>query len=246
MNAIILNESAVSELGWTPEEAIGKSFGEFHWRLDQITPGQVVGVVKDFHFESLHEPLRPGVLLYTDNDFGNLIVKLNHFEGSQTVRNIERVWDELLPDYPFQVTFLDEKVQELYQGEERLRQSINYFAIIAVFTSGLGLLGLVSFVLMQRSKEIGIRKVLGARVVALVKTLSADFGKLIMIAFLIATPLGYYLMDQWLADFAFRVEIGPMPFLFALVVITIICAFTVGYKSYQAATVNPVEILKEE
>ncbi|MCE7993517.1 MAG: FtsX-like permease family protein [Roseivirga sp.] len=246
LNALILNASAVASLGWTSEEAIGKSMGEFHWRQDQITPGRVVGVVKDFHFESLHEEVKPGVLLYTNNDFGNLIVKLNSYEGSEAIEAIEKTWNEVLPEFPFQVTFLDEKVAGLYAEEERLRQSINYFAVIAIFTSALGLLGLVSFVLMQRSKEIGIRKVLGAKTMILVKTLSSDFVRLIAIAFLISAPVAYYLMDQWLAGFAFSIDIGILPFVFALAAIAAICALTVGYKALKAAMTNPVEILREE
>lgn len=246
MNAMILNESAVKDLGWTNEEAIGKYFGEFHWRKDTITAGKVVGVIKDFHFESLHEPLKPMVLLYTNNDFGNLVLKLNRFDGVETIEALEQIWNEHLPEMPFSVTFLDDKVQAMYQEEEQLRRSINYFAIIAIFTSALGLLGLVSFVLIQRSKEIGIRKVLGARVSILVQTLSADFVKLIGISFLVAAPLGYYLMHNWLANFQFAIKIGVVPFLFALGVLMIVCLLTVGYKSFRAATVNPADILRDE
>ncbi len=246
MNSMILNESAVKDLGWTNETAIGKSFGEFDWRKDTITVGKVVGVVKDFHFESFHESIKPVVMLYTNNDFGNLVVRLNRFDGAETVAGLEKVWNELLPELPFTVTFLDDKVQAMYADEERLRKSINYFAVIAIFTSGLGLLGLVSFVLIQRSKEIGIRKVLGARITALVGTLSSDFVKLIAVAFIIAAPVGYYLMDQWLSSFAFRVDIGIVPFVFSLTVLVMICALTVGYKSFRATSVNPAEILREE
>lgn len=243
---IILNQTAVKQLEWDLDEAVGKEFGEYHWRKDTITQGRVVGVVKDFHFQSLREPYRPVAMIYTENDFGNLMIKLNRFEGQKTIARLESVWDELLPDFPFQVTFLDDKVAALYENEEQLKQSVNYFSIIALITSGLGLLGLVSFLLLQRTKEICIRKVLGAGLASLLNTLSREFFTLIIVSFVVAVPLGYFLMDQWLSVFAFRIEIGWFPFLIAFLVLVAVSLVTVGYKSLMTALVNPATMLRDE
>lgn len=243
---VILNETAIRQLGWELDEAVGKYFGEYHWRKDTITQGRVVGVVKDFHFQSMHEPYKPLAMMYTNNDFGNLMIRLNEFNGHRTLSNLETVWNEHLPDLPFQLTFLNQKVARLYQAEKQLQQSINYFSIIAFVMSGLGLLGLASFMLMRRTKEICIRKILGATIMSILNTISREFLILTVIAFIIAVPVGYFLMDHWLSAFAFRIEMGWEPFVVAFLMLAVLCFLTVGVKSIKTAFVNPASMLREE
>ncbi len=246
INAMILNETLVRSLGWTPEEAIGRSFDEFEWRKQETNPGRVVGVVRDFNFRSLHHEIDPVVILYTDNDFGNIILRLSGNDLLNTVKELEKTWDQLVIDIPFTSRFMNEEIERQYQKETKLSTSMGYFTMLSLFITILGLIGLVSFMLTQKTKEISIRKVLGARIHQIVLLVSADFIKIIAIAFIIATTLSYYLMSQWLADFSFRISLGIFPFVVAGVLAFLILALLLGFKSVELSRINPATTLKDE
>jgi putative ABC transport system permease protein len=198
----ILNESAARELGWTPEEAVGKKMF-----LDSSRPGFVKGVVKDFHFESLHTGIKPLVLFTEIRDHGQLLVKISGADVPATLTFIRNKWKQLVPDVPFDYRFLDEDYAKLYRSELQLGKVMNLFAGIAILLACTGLFGLSSFVAQQRIKEIGIRKILGASLLSIVTMLSGKFARLVCMAILIASPLGYLLMKKWLDGFAYRIDI---------------------------------------
>ncbi len=246
LNAVLLNETLARSLGWSPEEAIGKSFDEFEWRKQETNPGRVVGVVKDFNFRSLHHEIDPAVMLYTDSDFGNIILRLSGEDLVGTIKALETSWDELMPDVPFTCKFMDESIEMQYQKETKLSTSMGYFTSLSLFITILGLIGLVSFMLTQRTKEISIRKVLGAGVMQIIFLVSADFVKIIAIAFVIASAVSYFMMERWLQDFSFRITVGILPFLAAGLLAFLIIAILLGLKSVELSKINPASTLKDE
>lgn len=246
INAVILNETLVKSLGWTPDEAIGKRFDEFEWRKHETNPGRVVGVVEDFNYQSLHHEVAPVVILYTDNNFGNIILRLSGSDLVATIKDLESRWDELMPDVPFTCRFIDDSIQSQYEKETKLGKSMGYFTSLSLFITILGLVGLISFMLAQRTKEISIRKVLGARMLQILLLVSSDFVRIIGIAFLIASGLSYYLMTQWLQDFSFRISMGIFPFIAAGLLSFLIIGLLLGMKSLELSRINPADTLKDE
>ncbi len=242
--AYLLNETAVEALGWTPEEAIGKSFSS---RGD--TPGEVIGVVKDFHTESLHERIEPVVIQLHEvrgmSASSVLAARLTPDAIQAGLRHIEEVRARFT-DEPFEYTFLDAEFAEMYRTERRLGQVFGGFAGIAILLACLGLFGLAAFAAERRTKEIGIRKVLGASVTSIVMLLSKDFLKLVVVAFVIAVPVAYFAMSRWLEDFAYRIEIGPWLFVGAGVLALVIALATVSYQAVKAALADPVDALRSE
>jgi putative ABC transport system permease protein len=237
----ILNESAAHELGWTPEEAVGKKMF-----LDSSRPGFVKGVVKDFHFESLHTGIKPLVLFTEIRDHGQLLVKISGADVQATLTFIRNKWMQLVPDVPFDYRFLDEDYAKLYRSELQLGKVMNLFAGIAILLACTGLFGLSSFVAQQRIKEIGIRKILGASLLGLVSMLSGKFARLVIIAILIASPLAYVLMKKWLSGFAYRIDIPWWVFAVSSVLSIGIAVITVTFQSVKAATANPATTLRAE
>ncbi len=236
----IINESAAKTLGWTPQMAIGK-------RLSlNGRDGTVKGVSKDFHIASLHENIGPLALFLTDQEVNKLLIKFNGDDIQATLSSIESTWKKVAPHRPFNYEFLDQEFDEMYRTEQQSGSIATLFALLAVFIAGIGLFGLATYTTRQRTKEIGIRKVLGASVAGITGMLAKDFLKLVVIAIVIASPIAYYLMDKWLADFAYRIEVEWWMFAIAGLVAVLIAFLTVGFQSVKAALVNPVKSLRSE
>lgn len=239
--AMVLNEAAAKLFGYTsPEQAIGKRFKQ--WGRE----GKIIGVAKDFHFKSLQEEIKP-LSMRIEPDASNLIsINVAATNLPKTIASIENKWKTLIPDRPFSYYFLDEFFNRQYRSEQRFGNLFLNFAILAIFISCLGLLGLASYSTLQRTKEIGIRKVMGASVSNIVNLLSIDFLKLVFISFVIAAPLAWFFMHQWLKDFAYRININWWIFLFAGVTAVLIALFTISFQAIRAAIANPVKSLRTE
>jgi len=236
----ILNESAAKQLGWTPEQAVGKKIF-----LDNSRPGYVKGVIRDFHFESLHNSIRPLVLFPAE--WGRtLLVKISGYHLPQTISFLENKWKSLVPYRPFDYRFMDDDYNNLYSAEQRLGKVMNLFAAIAIVLACLGLLGLSSYTVQQRIKEIGVRKILGASVFNLWTLLSKDFIILVMISFLVATPAAYYLMHNWLMNYQYRTAISWWIFAAAGSGALFTTFLTVSFQSIKAALMNPAKSLRTE
>lgn len=205
--AYIINETAVKDLGFgTPEQALGEILLWPTWRNPELVKkGQVIGVVKDFHFKSLYDKVEPAVLQIYPEAYWKVAVKLKTSGLSGTIEHIKAVWSRFSPDYPLEYNFLDESFSTMYKAEDKLKSLIWIFTLITIFVSCLGLFGLAAFATEGKSKEIGIRKVLGASEKSIIVLLSKDFAKLIIIALLFASPLAWYVMNFWLENFPYRI-----------------------------------------
>lgn len=236
---VILNEKAVRLLGWTPDQAIGKPF--------QYGParGQIIGVTKDYHFESLHQQISAIALILRPRNHNWLSIPLTG-DVSKGVKQVEAVWKQTFPDRPFDYQFLDERFDRLYARERTQQTLFSIFSGLAILISCLGLFGLSMFFAEQRTKEIGIRKVLGASVPGLVALLSKDFLKLVVIAIVIASPLAGWAMAQWLAGFAYHTTLSWWVFVLAGSLAVGIALLTVSFQSIKAALMNPVKSLRTE
>ena len=234
----IVNETAARAMGM--DNPIGENL-EF-WEQ----PGQIIGVVKDFHLQSLHVPIEPLILRYDPSYNWMLYVRTKAGETQQAIAALEAVHTQYNPEYPFAYHFMDEEFARMYKSEMVMGRLANYFAIIAIVISCLGLFGLASYAAARRTKEIGIRKALGASVTSIVVMLSNSFARLVLIGFIIAAPLAYYLMYQWLDNFAYRTDIALWVFAVAGVVGLLIAMLTISYRSFRAAQTNPVEALRYE
>jgi putative ABC transport system permease protein len=238
----VLNEEAVRTLGFSsPKEIIGKNITI---GFNSIS-GPVIGVVRNFHTQSLQHGLEPVVLL-PFNYFFETGIKINSANAAATIKNIEEAWLQQFPEYLFQYSFLDDYVGRLYREEERMFGLFEIFAGIAIFIGCLGLYGLASFMAQQKTKEIAIRKTLGASVTHIVALFSRDFVLLVVVAFVLAVPVAWYAMNLWLEDFAFKVEITWVVFAIGILSTLAITFITVGYRSLRAAIANPVDALKSE
>jgi putative ABC transport system permease protein len=239
-NNFVINEAAVRDLGWiTSQNALGKDirYG--------IVKGKVVGVVRDFHFESLHEKIIP-LILVMDNFYNYVSVTIDGRDINSSIGTIESTWHRYLPEIPFDFSFLDEKLQQLYTSEQRQGSLFTVFSCIAIFIACLGLFGLSSFAITRRIKEIGVRKVLGAGIPQIVMELSKDFLKLVLIAAIIAFPIAWYSMSRWLLDFASRVTLNWWIFVLAAIMALIIAAATISFQAVKAAIASPVKSLRSE
>jgi hypothetical protein len=238
---VVVNEKFIRRMGIEdPHEAIGKTF-----RFG--TPDvRVVGVVKDFHTQSLHREIGPCFLLNRPDMYFKAGIKIHTQNIPQALADIEQVWSEVYPEHVFNFAFLDEKIAQFYEDEKRVAALIKLFSAIIVLIGCLGLYGLVSFMATQRTKEVAVRKVLGASSVSLFLLFSDEFLKLLLAAFLLASPVAYYAMNNWLQNFSYRIEIGLGVFLLAGALTALIAVLTFGYKSVQAALANPVEALRYE
>jgi len=241
VNEVVINQTLVYQLGLkSPQEAIGKDL--------QLGGGwkKICGVVKDFRQNSLRDATKPLLIANDKKVYSFTALKL---KGSNLVairEQVQKVWDKYFPEYANQTYFADEKIEEFYQQEHQLALLYKIFAGIAVFISCLGLYGLVSFMAVQRKKEVGIRKVLGASISQIIYLFSKEFTVLILIAFAIAAPVAWYMMSNWLQRFDYRIPMRPMLFILAVVISVTIAWLTVGYKSFRAALANPARSLKSE
>lgn len=238
----VLNETAVKMLGWgTSDNAIGKDM------VYGGTKGKVIGVIKDFHFESLHQKIVPLICyMPSQSYYHNLSVKVSGNNLPATISSIQSTWSKYLPQVPFDYRFLDDKFQKLYSSEQQQGNLFTIFSFIAIFIACLGLFGLSAFTITQRVKEIGVRKVLGASVPQIVTELSRNFLFLVLIAALFAFPIAWYLMHKWLLDFASRISISWWIFVLAGVIALIIAFITISFQSIKAANANPVKSLRSE
>ena len=239
--AMVLNEAAVKMFGYSsPQQAIGKRFKQ--WGRE----GKIIGVVKDFHFHGLQQPIKPLSMRIEPGGANLVSIKVAATNLPATITSIENKWKALIPNRPFSYYFLDEFFDKQYRGEERFGKLFLNFAVLAIIISCLGLLGLASYSTVQRTKEIGIRKVLGASVSGIVNLLSIDFLKLVIISFVIAAPLAWYFMHQWLEDFAYHTNVNVWVFVAAGILALAIALFTVSFQAIRAAIANPVKSLRTE
>ncbi len=240
-SSYILNESAVAAIGWTPTSALGKGFRN----------GQVIGVVKDFHFQPMDLNIEPMYMMLrspqnTYGNYGNISIKIKMDDVAGTLAHIEQSFQKFAPNLPFESHFLDESYNQQYETERRLGNAFNIFTILALFIASVGLFGLVSHIVVIRTKEIGVRKVLGASVTSIVKLLSKDFLWLVVISILVAVPIAWYLMRHWLQGFAYRIDMPWWAFGCAALTTLVVSLLTVGWQSARAAIANPVDSLRDE
>jgi len=245
--AIIINEAAAKKLGWQ-DDPLGKEIDAF-MSLTEFKKYRIIGVVKDYHFQSLHEEIRP-LVLYNASPYGgnyyrmSLRTRPENIQG--TISFLRSTWREFDSQYPLEFAFLDDQYDALYRAEERLGQLFGYFTALAILIGCLGLFGLSAYSAEQRTKEIGIRKVLGATTSNVTVLLVREFTKWVLLAVLIAWPVGYYIMNTWLQNFAYRIGLGVDTFLLAALLALIIAIMTVAYQAVKAAVANPIESLKYE
>ena len=213
--------------------------------MDESRPGYVKGVVKDFNFESLHQFIKP-LVLFPENSGNYMMLKMKAGHIPETIAFLESKWESLVPYRPFEFHFLEEDFYTLYQSELRLGKVLNVFAGMAIALACLGLVGLSSYTAKQRQKEIGIRKVLGAGVHKILELLSIEYVKLVFIAILLASPVAWILMNQWLQDFAYHILIHWWIFGITAFVVILIALLTVCLQVFKAATANPVNSLRSE
>jgi putative ABC transport system permease protein len=208
--------------------------------------GTIVGVVKDFHFESMRKKIEPAVFYYRPSQMMAMYVKTTGQDAPQAVAKTERFYKQYNPDYTFDYAFLDDSFNRLYQSEQQTGLLFSVFAGIAILISCLGLFGLATYTAQVRTREIGVRKVLGASVTGIIELLAKDFIKLVIIAIVIATPIAWYAMSRWLQDFAYRIDVQWWVFVLAGLLALVIALLTVSFQSIKAALMNPVKSLRSE
>lgn len=244
-NAVIPNETTVRLFGWTPEEAIGKHISYF-----ELGQSEIIGVVKDFHFTSLRNEIAPAIFYHIDSkmwDFGMMVIlKIQSDKAKAILATLQNKWEDANIDAPFEYTFLDQIWAKQYEQEQRLGGLFGVFAGLSLLIAMIGLVGLVTYSAEQRKKEIGVRKVMGASVKQVVLLLNKNFTKLVIISFVISVPLAWYVMNEWLSQFAYRIDIGIGSFILAGTAMLLITWLTVAYQSIKAGLTNPVDVLKEE
>jgi putative ABC transport system permease protein len=248
LTSFVINEEAVKEFGFaSPQDAVGKWLAaDWDGEQNRFT---IVGVVRNFHFKDLHESIEPFAFrFYNDADagFNYLIAHSNGVNIKQSLSVLENTWKKLNPNEPFEYSFLDQDFQKNYESESKQASLINYFTIIAIIISCLGLFGLATFTAEQRRKEIGIRKVLGASVSGLVTLLSKDFLRLVIIAVIIASPLAWWAMHKWLQNFAYQTSITWQVFALTALIAVVIAFATISFQAIKAAIVNPVKSIRTE
>ena len=232
-------------LGWTVEDAVGRRFGRA--RSAEDAEGTVIGVVRDFHYASLREPIEPAAIAYRQWFYSYLGLRISGENTAETLAFLQEKWQHFMSaDQPFTYSFLDQEIEATYRAEERLRHTIAIFSLLAILLASLGLFGLVSFSAQQRTREIGIRKVLGASSLQIALLLSRDFIALIAIANLMAWPLANYAIKSWLEGFAYRIDIAWWIFALGGVSTLVIACCITSYQAFKAAITNPVEALRHE
>jgi hypothetical protein len=234
----ILNETAVNKIGL--KDPVGQTIT---WGNH---PGKIIGVLKDFHFSSMHQTIDPLIVRLDENwPWGTILVRINGQHTQETIAELQKICTGINPEFPFTYTFSDQEFANLYKSEQVVSQLANYFAVLAIFISCLGLFGLATFTAGQRTKEIGVRKVLGATASGIVGLLSKDFLKPLLIAITIATPLAWFVMNRWLSNYAYKINLDWWVFVLAGSAAVCIAMLTVSYQSIQSALTNPVTSLRE-
>ena len=249
-SAFIINETAVKQFGFgTPENAVGKTVMWTVWdaqQKDSLKVAKVIGVAKDFHYKSLYDKVEAAVLQIYPPANWKVAVKLRAAQIDRSVAHVESVWRQFAPEYPIEYNFLDESFAVMYKSEDKLKTLLWIFTALTIFVACLGLLGLAAYAAERRKKEIGIRKVLGSSVEGLILLLSKDFVRLVAIALVLAAPVAWYFMNNWLQDFAYRVELSWWIFVLAAAISILIALLTVSFQAVKAAVTNPVKNLRTE
>jgi len=240
---MLVNEAMIRKLNLaSPVEALGRTLSANGGNIR----GPIVGVIKDFHDKSFHEDLNAVLVTTNKWHYRNYAIKMDMKNLPQNMAQIEKMWLQYHPNEVFQYEFLDDSIAQFYQAEEATFKLIQFFSLIAIIIGSLGLYGLVSFMVVQKTKEVGVRKILGASVTHIAAVFGREFVYLILIAFLIAAPVGWWLMHGWLQDYKFQIRINAFTFVPALVCSFIIAAITVSYQVLKASLANPVKSLRTE
>ena len=239
--AYLISEAAAKQLGWSNPLA---------HKLSMPAVGRpdrpLIGVVKDFHFRSLHEKIAPLYFFVEPTWYSQFSIKLEAEDITKTLATIEQKWKAFEPNHPFTYSFFDQQFDALHRSEAATAQLIKGFTLLAILVTCLGLFALSTYAAVRRRKEMGIRKVLGASVINIVGTLSKEFIVLVLLSFLLAIPLGWYFSDQWLQNFAYRIELGWWTFAIAILLSVVIAFLSVGYQSFKVAIANPIKSLRTE
>lgn len=237
----LVNEAAVREFNWdTPEKTLGKTIDR------EGKKGQVVGVIRDFHFADLTTAISALVMAIDRNQFSTLSIRFENENVEATITKLEQEWNRLFPEKAFEFTFLDEQLDQQYANFQNFGTIIQVFTAIAILISCLGVYGLVLFTVKHKVKEIGVRKVLGATVSNILVLIYRDFAWLIVLGFVLAVPVSYYFMDQWFTNFIYHTNIDVLTYMLSLTVILIIVTLTISYQAVRAAQANPVKSLRSE
>lgn len=240
---VVVNEALLQYLGYTSYE---EALGEMVYANGGSMNGPIVGVVRNFHDRSLHEGISAALVTTASSMYSNYAIKINGNSVKATLEEIQQLWEEQHPDKLFEYSFLDDNIARFYEAEDTLLKGIQFFSMIAIFIGCLGLYGLISFMVTQKTKEVGIRKVMGGGVSHIVWLFGKEFVRLIIIAFAIAAPVGWWFMNQWLQNFEFKTQLDVWTFATAIGSSLIIAALTIGYQVIRAAVVNPAVSLKTE
>jgi putative ABC transport system permease protein len=243
--AYILNETAARQLN-VEGTVVGK---EILWKQreeNRILRGTVIGIVKDFHFQSLHEPIRPLLFALTHEGFNHIVIKLNTRNLSDKIAAIEKVYKEFEPVYGFEFSFLEDQLNAQYAAERRTGIILNIFTVIAILIAAFGLFGMSLLTFQQKIKELSVRKVLGATLANMLVLLIGDFTKLILLAVLLATPFAWWIMSGWLQNFSYQIDIHPLTFILSGLGLLLIAWVTLSYFTIKASQLNPAETLKNE
>jgi ABC-type antimicrobial peptide transport system permease subunit len=238
-NAFMINETAAARMD--VKDAVGKSIT---WGRHT---GNIIGVIKDFHFNTMHASIEPLILrLKEDWPWGTILVRIESGKIKEAMAGLEKISKEINPQFPFTYQFSDQEFSRLYSSEQIISKLANFFAILAIFISCLGLFGLAAYTASQKNKEIGIRKVLGASIPEIATMLSREFLKLVILAIFIAIPFSWYVGNQWLQNFAYKIDLDWWIFALAAGFTIIIAFLTVSYQSLKAGMINPVKTLRTE
>jgi len=240
--SIMINQELAKILDW--EDPVGKTI-ELNMGQNQRAPFIVIGVIRDFNFATVQHPIEPLYFRYGKNN-GNLAIKLNSPNPAELITKIEEEWKQVYPENVFEYDYLDDQFKTLYDNDKAFASMFNHLTFLAIFIAIIGLFGLSAFAAEQRSKELGIRKVLGARIDQIVFLLSKEFIVLVGVAFIISVPVAWFSMNKWLDGFVYKIEIGFQVFIFSAIIAIFVALITVSWQSIKAALTNPAISLRDE
>lgn len=242
LRGVMINEAACREFGWTPETAIGKAI-----RVgDIVREGEVIGVLPDFNFGSLHQKVSPIVISYPRTRLQDVYVRFNTSSTEDVIAAVAHEWKTILPELPFDYIFLEDHLSSLYNDDRKFGDMFQFFAVVALVIACLGLYGIIDQTVIYRTKEIGIRKVLGAGVSGIMLQVLREFLILILCAGVLAAPVSYWITEQWLSDFSYRIAVPIFVFPLAALAVMMLAVLTVSGLSLKAALTNPVDALRSD